>query len=780
MKFTNGHWLLRPGVTMYPCVEVRDMEVTPTRITLYITPWKVTSRGQTLSGPLLTVEFTSPQEDVLQLTNTHFQGVAQKGPSFPIADSQSVLDVHEADGKIIIASGGLSAHIIKEPFQIEYHYKGKFLTASEPKQLAYMTTPEGPYMRERLAASVDECFYGMGERFTSFVKNGQVVDIWNEDGGTASEQAYKNVPFYVSNRGYGVFVNHPEHVSYEVCSEIVSKVQFSVPGETLRYMVIGGDSLIDVVSSYTAITGRPALPPAWSYGLWLSTSFTTDYNEETVTSFIDGMFDRNIPLSVFHFDCFWMKEYQWCNFEWDTDAFPDPEGMLQRLKNKGLKICLWINPYIGQRSPLFAEGAVKGYLIKTPNGGIWQWDLWQPGLGIVDFTNPEAVTWYQNHLRRLMAQGVDCFKTDFGERIPTDCVYHDGSDPFKMHNYYSYLFNKIVFEVVREVKGNDEAVLFARSATAGGQQFPVHWGGDCDSNYVAMAESLRGGLSLSLCGFGFWSHDIGGFENTATPDVYKRWVAFGLFSSHSRLHGSISYRVPWLFDEEAVDVLRFFTQQKCALMPYIFAQAIAAHTTGVPMMRPMILGWQNDMMCAYLDKQYMFGENLLVAPVFNEEGKTRTYLPMDVSGGMWTQWFTNARAEGEKFVDEKHDYFGLGLWVRPNSIIPVGHVDNTVVYDYAGNTTFHVFELSDEAEAVVYNSDAKEALKVRVQRNGDNITVTVSPGQKDFGLLFRNEKVTGINVEEVHQGTMVKIAANTKITELRYKRSCGNETYPVI
>jgi len=730
-------------------MDVRDVEITETSVTMYVTPWKVFNRGQTLAGPLLTLRFAAPQEGILHLKMSHYEGAVNPGPYYPYANANCPLTVKNNKDEINITTGKLTAHIKKDGFKIQYYWDGKFLTSSEPKQLAYMTTSKGPYCRERLLASVDEYFYGFGEYFTPFVKNGQVMDIWNEDGGTASQQAYKTVPFYLSTRGYGVFVNHPEKVSFEVCSEVVSKVQFSVAGESLEYMIIGGYNPEDALSRYTHLMGRPALPPPWSFGLWLSTSFTTDYNEETVTSFIDGMAKRDIPLSVFHFDCFWMKEYQWCNFAWDTDAFPDPVGMLARLKDRGLKICLWINPYIGQKSPLFEEGKKHGYLIKNTSGGVWQWDLWQPGLAIVDFTNPEATKWYKNHLRRLMDMGVDSFKTDFGERIPTDGVYHDGSCPHKMHNYYAYLYNKAVFEVVEEVKGKNEAVLFARSATAGGQQFPVHWGGDCDSNYVSMAESLRGGLSLSLCGFGFWSHDIGGFENTATPDVYKRWVAFGLLSSHSRLHGSISYRVPWLFDEEAVDVLRFFTKLKASLMPYIFANAVTAHRTGVPTMRPMMLAFPDDSACPFLDTQYMFGQSLLVAPVFNEEGTRRVYLP-STQDGCWTNWFTNERASGGQFVDEKHDYFSLGLWVKPNSVIAVDDRDKGYI--------FHVFELTD-AEGIVYASDGTESLKVRLKRNNDGITVTATEGHKGFSLEFHNVKIAEneFSCEEVNHSTLVKI-----------------------
>src|SRR5947209_6458140 len=253
---------------------------------------------------------------------------------------------------------------------------------------------------------------------------------------------------------------------------------------------------------------------------------------------------------------------------------------------------------------MFDEGLEGEYLVKCANGDVWQWDHWQAGMALVDFTNPAARQWYGDKLRGLLDMGVDCFKTDFGERIPTEVVYWDGSDPVRMHNYYSYLYNKVVFDVLKEKRGHGEAVLFARSATAGSQQFPVHWGGDCYSSFESMAESLRGGLSLCLSGFGFWSHDIGGFEGTPPADVYKRWIAFGLLSSHSRLHGSSSYRVPWQFDEEAVDVLRFFTKLKCRLMPYLYAQAIATHRTGVPIMRAMILEFPDDPACDTLDRQY--------------------------------------------------------------------------------------------------------------------------------------------------------------------------------
>ena len=375
---------------------------------------------------------------------------------------------------------------------------------------------------------------------------------------------------------------------------------------------------------------------------------------------------RNIPLSVFHFDCRWMKELEWCNFDWDKSKFPDPEGLLKKLHDRGLKVCVWINSYIGQKSPLFEEGAKNGYFIKNEDGSVWQWDKWQAGMAIVDFTNPEATKWYQGYLKKLVAMGVDCFKTDFGERIPTEGVkYYDGSDPELMHNYYTYLYNKAVYDVLVETKGADQAILFARSATVGGQRFPVHWGGDCSSNYPSMAESLRAGLSFGMSGFGYWSHDIAGFEDQASPDLYKRWTQFGLLSSHSRYHGSTAYKVPWLYGDEAVDVAREFTELKLRLKPYLKKMAVETHETGVPMMRAMVLEFPDDPTCEDIDTQYMLGDDLLVAPVFREDGVARFYVPDDGTGQAWTNIITGTAYEPGKWYTEQYDYHTLPVLARP-------------------------------------------------------------------------------------------------------------------
>jgi alpha-D-xyloside xylohydrolase len=766
MKFTDGFWEIRRGVTPHHATQVIDVETHGTGITAWAATRPVADRGATLNQPLLTVRLSSPMTDVVSVRMTHHEGGPAPRPSFALAEPSSVDAEVTRDGDAFtLRSGRLSVRVpARGAWRLDFSGEGRLLTESSTRNLAWMETErEGVHCVEQLRLGVGELVYGLGERFTQFVKNGQAVEIWNEDGGTASEQAYKNVPFYLTNRGYGVLVRHAGRVAFEVGSEKVSRVQFSVPGESLEYLLIYGPTPADILARYTALTGRPPLPPAWSFGLWLTTSFTTDYDEGTVSYFVDGMAERRIPLSVFHFDCFWMKELQWCDFEWDRRVFPDPAGMLARLKARGLRICVWINPYIAQKSPLFADAAAAGWLLRRPDGRVWQWDRWQAGMGVVDFTSAGARAWFADKLRALVRMGVDCFKTDFGERIPTDVVYSDGSDPVLMHNYYTLLYNRTVAQALAAERGPAEAVVFARSATVGSQAYPVHWGGDSTATYESMAESLRGGLSLGLCGFGFWSHDIGGFESSATPDLYNRWVAFGLLSSHSRLHGSSSYRVPWLFGEESVDVLRFFARLKCRLMPYLYGQAAASAAAGQPLMRAMMLACPGDPACETLDRQYMLGDALLVAPVFAETGEVSYYLPE----GTWTNLLSGVEVTGGLWVRETHGYLSLPLMARPGAVVPVGAVDDRADYDFADGVTFHVFRVADGARstAEVPDSSGAPTLRLEVARNAAVLSLRCERSERSEGargpwrvLLRGIATVTpgpGARAERTPEGTLV-------------------------
>lgn len=779
MKIRNGQWLLREGYELFSPKEVYFEKIVDRKLTLTVPTKYIKHRGDTLGGVNLTLEISTPQEGVIRVRTYHYKGMLFNQPAFDLNLLDNKVDYESNEDLIKVNSGKLTLVIDKNNFSMSYYYNENLLTSSKERDLGYIKKDykglayeelsyDNSFMQQRLSLGVGELIYGFGERFTSFVKNGQTIEIWNEDGGTSSEQSYKNIPFYVSNKGYGVLINHPEKVSVEVGTEDVKKISFTVHGEEIDYFFIAGPKMMDVIEKYTNFTGRPSLPEPWTFGLWLSTSFTTNYDEETVMSFINGMLERDIPLKVFHFDCFWMKDFHWSNFLWDERVFSDPKGMLKRIKDLGIKISVWINPYIAQESHLFDEGMEKGYFIKRLDGKVWQWDMWQPGMAIVDFTNPDAYKWYQDKLEYLIDLGVDTFKTDFGERIPTDVKYFDGSDPYKMHNYYSYIYNKAVFDLLEKKRGKGKAFLFARSSTVGGQKYPVHWGGDCWSDYESMAESLRGGLSLAMSGFGFWSHDIGGFEDASTADVYKRWCAFGLLSSHSRLHGSTSYRVPWAYDEEAVLVLKHFTKLKATLMPYIYSISNLAHKRGIPTLRSMILEFEEDLNTHYLDKQYMFGDALLVSPILNDQGIGEFYLP----NGKWTNYFNKEVTSGNVWVKEKYNYFQMPLMVRENTILPVGEIDNNSDYEYDLNVNLEIYELLENTpiSRVVYDNLGKEKVNIQIVKNKQEIQVSLN-ASNPLTITFINLKIKHqtLDVSYLNNHSVVKITNLKGKTNLTFK-----------
>jgi len=745
MKFSHGVWKWAEGIT--PLCVRRVTEYKIERDSLWIA---AANRGNgpdpsdRFEGLVLQLHVTSPMPDCLRVRIVHHDINPWRNvkPDLDYSLSAPQVKIEDLPDELTFTSGRLTLRISKSKWSMQFEHGDTIITAGHGNSLGQMVgSGDNRWLMQRLKMGVGECLYGLGERFGPLVKNGQSISIWNEDGGTGSELAYKNIPFFLSNRGYGILVNSNSRVDFEIGTERVSQVQFSVPEEELDFYFFHGPDPKDVLEKYTRLSGRPALPPAWSFGLWLSTSFTTLYNEKTVNEFVDGLARRGIPLSVFHFDCFWMKERHWCDFQWDADAFPDPVGMLRRLKSKGLHVCVWINPYISQLSSLFREGADNGFFLKTPDGRIFQRDEWQPGMALVDFTNPAALQWYCGKLRHLLEMGVDSFKTDFGELIPENVVYHDGSDPALMHNHYSYLYNKAVFELLEDYHGKGNALVFARSAAIGCQKFPVHWGGDCDATWESMAEDLRGGLSFCASGAAFWSHDIGGFSGTANPSLYKRWVAFGLLSTHSRLHGSSSYRVPWLFDEESVDVMRQFVRLKNRLFPYLFSAASDAHEHGWPVMRAMVIEFPEDPACAHLDRQYMLGSSLLVAPIFRQDDLSEYYVPP----GQWTHFFTGEVIQGGKWRHEKVDFTQIPLLVRENSIIPMGRDEEKPSWKSIDELTLNLFQIADGAETSisVAPSDGAHRIAFHCKRTDGKFVMTCDGRPRDVRIALPGRRSIG-------------------------------------
>ncbi|PNS21162.1 Alpha-xylosidase [Sphaceloma murrayae] len=699
MKFRDGMWL--PAADKHVEYAEEVYEAIPSAdqrsLSLLCPTRQIHSRGDSLNRPTITVDLEAVADGIISIEATHWHGARNPGPHydlFPSGRPPVSASITKSPTATTLSSGPLSASVSSDPhtFDIRFHATDNthHLTTLSTRSVAfaYSPPPGSPMVVESLSSphpikhymltqhtlSVSEGIYGLGERFGPFNKLGQSISLWNADGGTSSDQAYKNVSFYMSSRGYGVFIDHLENVDLEIGSERCCRLQTSVEGQRLKWYVIYGPGPKEVLRRYTAMTGRAKAMPEWSYGLWLSTSFTTEYDDGTVKGFLEGMKERGIEVGVFHYDCYWLRAFHWCDFVFDPERFPDPERSIRNVKEGGTKaVSIWTNPYISQRTHLFKEAVEKGFLLKKTNGDVWQWDLWQTGMGLVDFTNPSAAEWYAGIITKLLKMGVDSIKTDFGERIPTKDVkwFDDKFDNERMHNWYAFIYNKCVYDAVEKFKGENNAVLFARAACAGSQRFPLVWGGDCESTFEAMAESLRGGISLGLCGYSFWSVDIGGFEGSPPPAVYKRWVQFGLLCSHSRLHGSNSYRVPWLVDNDdksdqgCTAVLRKMTDTKAELMPYLLKQAKEAAESGLPLsVRAMGIEFPDDRAAWACDQQFMLGSQLLVAPVFTETGEVDVYLPE----GKWTSyWDTSVVKEGPRWYKETHDFTTLPLYIRPGA-----------------------------------------------------------------------------------------------------------------
>lgn len=730
-------WLTNEAYTVQYAEEVYT--VTPREdnkaLTLLCPTRKILSRGDTLNLATVSVKLEAQSDGVISCEVTHFSGARRRGPDFelfPHGKPAVEARIQQGEAGTTLSSGSLSATVRGDAhtFAIDFHASdgSKTLTSLLARSvgLAYTPALTSPKQVEDLRArkhflftqtelGVGETIHGGGERFGAWNRLGQHLRVWNEDGGTSSEQAYKNVSFLLSSRGYGLFIDTPDAIDLEIGSERCSRLQTAVQGQRLKWYLIHGPSPKDVLRKYALLTGAPGKPPAWSYGLWLSTSFTTSYDDRTVTHFLETMREHRIPVEVFHFDCFWLRPFHWTDFAWDPTSFPDPQAQIARLKQANLvaKISVWTNPYVAQASPVFAHAAEKGYLLKRANGDIWQWDLWQTGMAIVDFTNPAARAWFAECLEKLFATGVDAIKTDFGERIPTtDVAWFDASvDPNRMHNYYAYLYNQLVYEALQKRYGEHEAVLFARSACAGTQRFPLHWGGDCESTPAALAESVRGGLSLGLASFASWTSDIGGFEGKPPPWIYKRWVAFGLLCSHSRLHGSSSYRVPWLVDdassepENCTEVLRSWVRFKRRLMPYLFAQAGESVENGWPTsVRAVALEFPDDPTSWFCDREFMVGARILAAPVFGEDGVGEVYLPP----GRWFNFWTGEAVQGSRWVRERYGFLQAPMFVREGTVLVLGEEEGEGGFGYEWlrkGGTVRLYGVKEGDSAVLLDKD---------------------------------------------------------------------------
>jgi alpha-D-xyloside xylohydrolase len=500
-----------------------------------------------------------------------------------------------------------------------------------------------------------ERIYGCGESFTSLNKVGQKVHLFVTDPqGPETDGQYKPVPFYFSNRGYGIFMHTSAPVTCDFGASYIGAQRLFMADEQMDFFVFFG-SPKDILYEYTEITGKSPMLPLWTFGTWMSR--ITYFSQAEGLDIAHQLRAHKIPSDVIHFDTGWFGTDWQCDYEFAHDRFPDPVGMLKQLKNDGFHTCLWQLPYFTPKNRFFSEIIQQGLHVRNADGGMPVEDA------ILDFSNPQTIAWYQQKIAGLLRQGVSTIKCDFGEAAPYNGFYHSGRGGLYEHNLYPLRYNKALWEVV-EREHPDEGVIWARSAWAGSQRYALHWGGDAATNNIGMLGDLRGGLSFGLSGFSFWSHDMGGFVTASPEDIYRRWLPFGFLSSHTRAHGAPPTE-PWLISESFTKAFRDCAEMKYKLMPYVYAQAKDCSERGLPMVRALLVEFPDDPGAWLVEDEYMFGSQMLVAPLL-ESGNSRTvYLPR----GQWIDYQT-----GKVYVSG-YQTIQVGsipviILVRDGSVIP--------------------------------------------------------------------------------------------------------------
>jgi alpha-D-xyloside xylohydrolase len=589
--------------------------------------------------------------------------MVQHGDGWSISTSALTLEVDRAPFRLRLKDATGAVRFADEPNDRDIRGGFHHFPTGHARGLRWLT----------VALKPAEALFGLGEHFGALDRRGQAFASWTVDAfGVRSDRAYKNVPFLISTEGYGVFFDMTEPLYYDLGQASVAAWQATARANHLRAYLIVGDGIASIMRSYHQLTGAPGVPPDWSFGFWIS---RWGYrNRDEVMTVARRMRAEKVPCDVIHIDPYWMRYHEGHHgdLEWDESAFPDPRGMIAELKALGFKLSLWESPYVPLDSEMRAEGEGKGFLLMAKNGsGPALVHGFAKPSAAVDFTNPEAVEWFKAKNRKLLEMGVAVIKTDFAEDMPDDSVPHDGTPAEQLHNLYPLLYQRAVFEATQDVHGY--GLIWGRSAYAGSQRYPVHWGGDPGCTFEDMAASLRGALSWILSGAAFASFDMGGFFGIPTltdppsPELYVRWSQMGLLFSHARAHGHTAPREPWAYGEPALSIFRRYAQLRYRLLPYLYAAARRV-PEGTPLARPLVYDHPSDGTTWHIDDEYLLGPDLLVAPMFEPRGRRDIYLP----AGGWYDFWTDQRFDGARWITYDAELETLPLFVRAGAVLPMG------------------------------------------------------------------------------------------------------------
>ena len=733
----------------------------------------ITDKG---AKALISLEFQS--NDVLRL-RLWPGGVPRKKSELLLVDTNwrlPELKVKEAEDQITVSTGKLTVKVMKSPWEISLYdangdlifsdNRGDLKGSLEPRTrpIGFVSSATGDYCGTQGGFRLfpDEELYGFGEKFSEFAKRGQQVAIWNVDTGTStSQRAYKNVPFCLSTRGYGIFVNTLYKTEWDLGSTSSVAYTFTSQDPELDIFFFYGPELSRILELFTDLTGKPFMPPKWFFGLTMSRfSYKNRQEVETVCS---KMREYNIPCDVIHLDPFWLRSMKHCDYCWDLEAFPNPEEMIAKLHAQGFKVNLWVPAWIPTDTEIFREMAEKGFLVKTKDGsphlsqnypdiekehakGILIPD-WRPGTshGRPDFSNPEMVKWFkEKKLRPLIEMGVDSFLTDQSEHMTKQEILANGLTGKEMHNHYTTLFNKVFAEAFSEYAGNRDCVVVARSGYVGNQQYSVSMIGDQLSEFFSLPNALWASLSAAISGIAVSGSDIGGIlsNHIPTPELYVRWSQFGLLSASARCLGTTP-REPWEFGDKALKIFRKLAQFRYRLIPYLYSYGVIAHKTGMPVMRPMVLEFQNDPSTYRLGLQYMLGSELLVAPIFNETSKRDIYLPK----GRWIHYWDKKEYLGPIHLNWEAPMDSIPLFVRAGAIIPLAPEMN-----YVGEKDWDpiIVEVYPEGESTFKIYDGDEEIDFTCQSDKGGlliVSIQASSRPRSYELqVYGKSRPTAVNI----------------------------------